>query len=128
MLLLKSKFFNSNNGHSNLCFLIIPLYIATFSFVKINFFILKLKIDLERPSNNEFKNNHHAFNEFEDDFDDLSALVRNVDSQAMAESMQQAENKISRLDQYMLYAEIYMLMQYSRMKRAVHNMTAWFSN
>lgn len=70
---------------------------------------------------------HHEFSEFENDFDALSDLVANVDSAAMDKSIERQEQQSSRLGQYMLYAEIYMLMQYGRMKRIVNDVTSWFS-
>lgn len=80
---------------------------------------------------NNFEAMHHEFNEFEDDtaeFDELSALVNDVDSVAMDKSIRKQQRKTSRLEQCMLYAEIYMLMQYGRVKRAMSGVGSWFSN
>lgn len=68
----------------------------------------------------------HAFEEFDEEDDALDALVNNMDVGAMEKSIQEHDQQTSRLDQYMLYAEIYMLMQYGRVKRVVHNVTSWF--
>ncbi|OGB86331.1 hypothetical protein A3J41_03130 [candidate division TM6 bacterium RIFCSPHIGHO2_12_FULL_38_8] len=73
----------------------------------------------------EFDQNHHTFKEFEDDMDALTKLVDNVDCAVMEQAIQQQDQQASRLKQYMLYAEIYMLMQYGRMKRAMHGVTSW---
>ncbi len=82
-------------------------------------------LTLSVAQNNELEKNHHCFIEFENDFDPLSDLVDNVDAYAVS-SMQ--HNSTTRLDQYKLYAQIYMLMQYGRMKRAVRNVSSWFYN
>jgi hypothetical protein len=82
-------------------------------------------LTLSVAQNNEFERNHHSFTEFENDFDPLSDLVDNVDACAM-NAVQ--HNSATFLDQYKLYAQIYMLMQYGRMKRVVRNMTSWFCN
>jgi hypothetical protein len=105
---------------------VLKILVVKNSFLEENLFdVLTLSI----AENSEFEHNHHhTFEEFEDDLDVLSALVSNIDTKAMAESIQQEQKKASRLDQYMLYAEIYMLMQYGRMKRAIQNMTSWFSH
>lgn len=74
----------------------------------------------------EFDQNHHRFEEFSEELDDLAALVRNVDCVAMDASIKKDNKHNSLMNQYMLYAEIYMLMQYGRVKRAMHNMSSWF--
>ena len=68
--------------------------------------------------------NVHSQAEFNQDFDPLSDLVDDVDSQAVQRSIQQQE-KISKFKEYMLYVKIYMLMQYHGMKRA---MDSWLSS
>lgn len=83
-------------------------------------------LPLSPNESKELDQNHHAFQEFENDLDALSALVENVSAQEIQESSQQEDSRLFRANQYMLYAEIYMLMQYGRLKRAVHNMTSWF--
>ena len=86
---------------------------------------------LTLPINQEnFEALHHEFNEFEQDtaeFDELSALVSNVDSAVMDKSIRKQQRKTSLFEQYMLYAEIYMLMQYGKMKRAMSGVGSWFS-
>lgn len=73
----------------------------------------------------------HTFDEFEqvEELDELSALVDNIDAEVMDQVLLTQERKASRLEKYMLFAEIYMLMQYGKMKRAMHGViNSWFFN
>ncbi|MBP6892107.1 hypothetical protein KBB68_00855 [Candidatus Babeliales bacterium] len=76
----------------------------------------------------DFEQNQHSFNEFEEDVDPLFALLDNIDTRAIEASMSEQQQTMSLLDQCKLYAEIYMLMQYGRVKRAVNKMSSWLSN
>jgi hypothetical protein len=66
----------------------------------------------------------NQFTEFGDDDDALSLLVAGVDETAVEASILKQESQ-SLLEQYKLYAEIYVLMKYSSMKRALSNMSSW---
>jgi hypothetical protein len=104
---------------------ILRILIVKNSFLEDNpFDVLTLSVAQQK----DFEENHHNFNEFDEELDSLSALVDNIDTQAIEASMSEQNHAISLLDQCKLYAEIYMLMQYGRVKRAVHKMSSWFSN
>ena len=103
---------------------ILRILVVKNSFLEENpFDVLTLSVAQDK----KFEQNQHSFTEFEED-DLLSALVDNMDPQAMEQSLSEQQNTMSLLQQCKLYAEIYMLMQYGRVKRAVHNMSSWFCN
>lgn len=107
------------------CVRILRILVVKNSFLEDNpFDVLTLSVQ----QNKDLENKHHSFDEFEEDLDPLFALVENVDAQAMEESLSAQHQTMSTLEQCKLYAEIYMLMQYGKVKRAMHNMSSWFSN
>lgn len=70
----------------------------------------------------EFDQNHHTFSEFDSDEDPLDAitfLAENADTKSS-----DLESETSTIRQCMLYVEIYMLMQYGKLKRSVQS---WWS-
>ncbi|MBP7854454.1 hypothetical protein KAZ82_00795 [Candidatus Babeliales bacterium] len=80
---------------------------------------------LSLSERNEFEMNNHRFSEFEneqDSLDNLTALAELVDTQKLDDSLQHA-GQVSTWQKYVVLAEIYMLMQYGRVKRA---MQSWF--
>lgn len=60
----------------------------------------------------------------DDDLDNLFASVESANPQFITDSI--SRHKGSLFEQYAGYAEIFMIMQYGRVKRAMSNMTGWF--
>ncbi len=103
---------------------ILRILIVKNSFLEENpFDVLTLSV----VQSTQFEQNHHSFHEFEDS-DPLTALLDNVDTDSFEASLSEQTRSISFLEQCKLYAEIYMLLQYGKVKRAVSNVGSWFSH
>lgn len=104
---------------------ILRILIVKDSFLEENpFDVLTLSV----AQNDQFEQNHHSFYEFDTTSDDLSLLVDNVDTESLEKSLSDQHDSISFLDKCKLYAEIYMLLQYGKVKRAVNNISSWFAH
>ena len=59
-----------------------------------------------------------------DEVDELSMLLDDVDCDEVIENM--PTKQLSRLEEYKLYLEVYIAMQYSSARRKVDNLISWF--
>jgi hypothetical protein len=69
-----------------------------------------------------FRHDFAEFGKDEDELAFLSEIAEGVDVQALEQQSMQDQQKVSMFKQYMVYAQIFMLMQYGKVKRNVH---AW---
>jgi len=62
-----------------------------------------------------------------DEFDEFSMLVNDVDTTRVESSMEKSKNNRSMFEKYMMYAEIFALVQYGKAKRAANNVASWLT-
>lgn len=75
-------------------------------------------------ANADFESKHHEF-EDDPDLDALETFAQNIGNEQIKKSMKENYSKASLFEQYVLYAKIYMMMQYGYVKRT---MSSWFMN